>query len=349
MIAYDFFCGAGGLTRGLLDAGIEVIAGFDRDPRRQSTFESNNDAKFVLSDIRDLCPAAMALPPPAGCHGELLLAACAPCQPFSAQRKKGIDSHGEAVLLGEFGRLVEAILPAYVLVENVPGIARVPGFSTFRRFCRMLDCNRYHRITQVVNAKHYGVAQNRRRLLLLAARGRIPSLPAPSHGPARQPFRTVRQSIALFPPIPAGGEAPDFPNHVAAAVSDLNLERLRSTPHDGGDRRSWPARLRLPCHSGGYRGHTDVYGRMYWDRPAPALTGRCYSISNGRYGHPEQDRAVSLREAAALQSFPDQYRFFGTKTDIAQQVGNAVPVRLAEALGRHILCLHQREACCRAA
>ena len=349
MIAYDFFCGAGGLTRGLLDAGIEVVAGFDRDPQRQSTYEHNNPpAKFVLSDIRDLCPAIMALPPPAVRHRELLLAACAPCQPFSAHRKQGIGSRGEAVLLGEFGRLVEVILPAYVLVENVPGIARVPGFSTFRRFCRMLDCNSYQRITQIVDAKHYGVAQNRRRLVLLAARDRVPSLPVPTHGSARQPYRTVRQSIARFPSIPAGGDAPEIPNHVAAAVSALNLERLRSTPHDGGDRRSWPARLRLPCHSGGYSGHTDVYGRMFWDRPAPALTGRCCSVSNGRYGHPEQDRAISLREAAAIQSFPDQYRFFGTRTDIAQQVGNAVPVRLAECLGRHILSL-QREAYLKAA
>ena len=135
---------AGGLTRGLLDAGIEVVTGFARDPQRQATCERNNrPAKFDLPAIRDLCPAAMALPPPAVRHGEFLLAACATCQPFGAQRKKSIGSHGEAVLLGEFGRLVATILPAYVLVEHVPGIARVPSFSTFRRFCRTLDCHRY--------------------------------------------------------------------------------------------------------------------------------------------------------------------------------------------------------------
>ena len=171
---------------------------------------------------------------------------------------------------------------------------------------------------------------------------------APSHGPGKQQFRTVRQSIARFPPIPAGGGDPEVLNHVAASVSDLNLQRLQATPHDGGDRRSWPAHLRLQCHSGGYGGHTEVYGRMFWDRPAPALTGRCYSVSNGRYGHPDQDRAISLREAAAIQSFPDRYRFFGSNTDIAKQVGNAVPVRFAECLGRHILFL-QRESYLRAA
>jgi len=348
MIAYDFFCGAGGLTRGLLNVGIEVKAGFDWDPKRQCTYEHNNpNVDFVLTDIHDLRPGAMALPSPAICQNDLLLAACAPCQPFSAQRK-GTGPRDEAVLLGEFGRLVDAILPAYVLVENVPGIARVKGFSTFRRFCRMLDSNHYKRITRVLDAKHFGVAQNRRRLVLFAARHRTPSMPAPSHGLGKQQFRTVRQSIARFPPIPAGGGDPEFLNHVAASVSDLNLQRLQSTPHDGGDRRSWPAHLRLQCHSGGYGGHTDVYGRMFWDRPAPALTGRCYSVSNGRYGHPDQDRAISLREAAAIQSFPDRYRFFGSNTDIAKQVGNAVPVRFAECLGRHILFL-QRESYLRAA
>ena len=153
------------------------------------------------------------------------------------------------MLLGEFGRLVEAILPAYVLVENVRGIARVPSFSTFRRFCRMLDCNRYQRMTRLVDAKDFGVARNRRRRVPLAARDRLPSLPVPTHGSARQPYGTVRQSIARFPPIPVGGDAPEIPNHVAAGVSALNLERLRSPLHDGGDRRSWPARLGLPCRA----------------------------------------------------------------------------------------------------
>ena len=211
-IASDSFCGAGGLTRGRLDAGIEVVAGFDRDSQRQTTYERNNPpAKFVLSNIRDLCPAAMALPPPAVRHSELLLAACAPWQPCSAQRKQSIGSRDEAVLLGEFGRLVEAILPAYVVVENVPGIARVPGFSTFRRFCRMLDCNRYQGVTRVMDAKDFGVARNRRRRVPLAARYRLPSLPVPTHGSARQPYGTVRQSIARFPPIPVGGDAPETP------------------------------------------------------------------------------------------------------------------------------------------
>lgn len=337
MKAWDFFCGAGGLTRGLLDAGIEVIAGFDCDERCHSTYEYNNPGvRFVKSDIRKLEPKDLGLGRRAGRCDKVLFAGCAPCQSFSSQRK-GNARRRDATLLGEFGRLVEAVLPEWVLIENVPGIARVPGYSAFRRFRRMLDSNDYGYDVRFLDAKRYGAPQNRRRLILLATRRRQPSLPDPEYGERLRPFKTVRHAISHFPAIAAGERDPKVPNHVAASVTELNLERLRVTPHDGGDRRSWPERLRLACHKGNYEGHTDVYGRMRWDSPAPALTGRCHSISNGRYGHPKQDRAISLREAAALQSFPDGYEFFGSNTHIAMQIGNAVPVRLAERIGKRIL------------
>ncbi len=341
MKAYDFFCGSGGLTRGLLDAGIEVIAGFDWDDRCRSTYEHNNPrVEFVKADLREIGPKNLSLKL-GGRYDDILFAGCAPCQPFSSQRK-GVKQQHDATLLGEFGRLVEAVLPGYVLIENVPGIARVPGFSIFRRFLKMLEANGYTYAANVLDAKHYGVPQNRRRLILLATKHRFTSLPEPKYGKRRRPFRTVRQAISHFPVIGAGECHPEVPNHVAAAITCLNLERIRMTPHDGGDRRSWPTHLRLKCHVGDYEGHTDVYGRMRWDRPAPALTGRCHSISNGRYGHPEQDRAISLREAAALQSFPDRYVFYGSNKDVAMQIGNAVPVRLAERIGSHILQLRRR-------
>ena len=337
MKAYDFFCGAGGLTRGLLDAGIEVIAGFDYDERCRSTYEHNNPGvRFVQADIGEVGPKELDLKYRLERYDDVLFAGCAPCQPFSSQRKRN-GQRRDATLLGEFGRLVEAILPKYVLIENVPGIVKVPGFSIFHRFLRMLDANGYRHVFDVLNAKHYGVPQNRRRLVLLATRHRQPRLPTPKFGKRLRPFRTVRQAISHFPVIAAGECDPEIPNHVAASITKLNLERLRLTPYDGGDRRAWPEHLRLECHIGDYKGHTDVYGRMRWDCPAPALTGRCHSISNGRYGHPEQDRAISLREAAALQSFPDGYEFFGSNKHIAMQIGNAVPVRLAEQIGKHIL------------
>ena len=337
VIAYDFFCGAGGLTRGLLDAGIQVVAGFDCDKGCRATYEHNNrGVRFVLADLKETDLVTLPVPLDSGQNEEVIFAACAPCQPFSPQHRGGAD-RSRATLLGAFGRLVGRFQPSYVLVENVPGIVRVPGFSTFRRFCRTLDDNDYTHVLDVLDAKQFGVAQNRRRLVLIASKHGRPSLPRPTHGTDLHPFKTVRQSISRFPAIVAGERDSDIPNHEAASISPLNLERLRHTPSDGGGRRAWPMRLRLQCHQGRHKGHTDVYGRMCWDSPAPALTSRCNSISNGRYGHPDQDRAISLREAAAIQSFPDGYEFFGGSTDIAKQIGNAVPVRLAKQLGKHIM------------
>ena len=337
MKALDFFCGAGGLTRGLIDAGIDVVAGYDRDEGCRLSYESNNPgSRFVHADIREVGPGDLAIRPGSHSYDDVLFAGCAPCQPFSQQRK-GEPRRRDATLLAEFGRLIEAALPAYVLMENVPGLAHVDGFSTFRRFLRRLALHGYHYVFDVLDAKCFGVPQNRRRLVLIAMKDRQPSLPAAKFGKTLRPFCTVQDAILHFPAIKSGESHPKVPNHVAAAISALNLQRLRSTPYDGGDRRSWPKRLRLECHKGDYDGHTDVYGRMALDAPAPTLTGRCNSISNGRYGHPTQDRAISLREAAALQTFPDGYEFFGFNKHIALQIGNAVPVRLAEELGRHIL------------
>ena len=338
MKAYDFFCGAGGLTRGLLDAGIEVVTGFDHDERCRATYEYNNPGvRFVQLDIREIRPQALDLKYQPGRYNGILFAGCAPCQPFSSQRK-GNGHCRDATLLGEFGRLVEAVLPEYVLIENVPGIAKVRGFSTFRRFLKMLKVYDYEYDWRFLNAKSYGIPQNRRRLVLLARRYQQTSLPEAKYGKHLRPFRTVRQAISHFPAITAGERNPHIPNHVAASITELNLQRLRMTPHDGGDWRDWPKHLLLKCHQGDYKGHTDVYGRMRWDYPAPALTSRCHSISNGRYGHPNQDRAISLREAAALQSFSDGYKFIEeSNRHIAMQIGNAVPVRLGKQIGTHIL------------
>jgi DNA (cytosine-5)-methyltransferase 1 len=337
MKAFDFFCGAGGLTRGLLDAGIHVVAGFDNDERCKNTYRHNNaDVKFIVKDIRDITIAELKRVGRVNSFKDILFAGCAPCQPFSSQRKGGKQIR-DATLLSAFGHLVEEAKPGWVLMENVPGIARVAGNSTFRRFVGLLKSNKYNVCYAVLDAKSYGVPQNRRRIVLIAARDAMPSLPKPKYGPSLRPFKTTQNAIAHFPVLRAGEYHSNIPNHVAAAITAKNIERLMHTPRDGGDRRSWPEDLRLTCHTKDYGGHTDVYGRMAWNAPAPTLTGRCRSISNGRYGHPEQDRAISLREAAALQSFPDGYVFFGSNTHIGLQIGNAVPVKLAEELGKHIL------------
>lgn len=346
MRAIDCFCGAGGLTRGLLDAGVEVVAGLDADGRCKETYESNNrPARFYEQDICQVTGLDVWRLLGSRRTGDLLIAGCAPCQPFSKHRKRATDKSGtvcrmrdpDATLLGAFARLVEVIKPGQVLIENVPGIAKVEGFSTYRRFVRMLKANSYRIAEGVLDAKQFGVPQTRRRYVLIAIHVREASLPEREFGRGLQEYATVRQAIAHYPPIQAGERHPFVPNHEAAAISAINLLRLRSTPPDGGDRRSWPAGLELECHKRDHDGHTDVYGRMAWDQPAPTLTGRCNSISNGRYGHPCQDRAISLREAASLQTFSDAYVFRGTHQQIARQIGNAVPVKFGEALGRHLL------------
>ena len=285
------------------------------------------DLKSVTAD--DIRALASGTP-----SRELLLAGCAPCPAFSKHRHgRGLKERSDGTLLLEFGRLVRALRPRAVLMENVPGVASVPGFSSLRRFLETLrDCG-YEPGHGVLNARDFGVPQYRRRYVLLAVR----EAPIPLPSPALSGECTVRDAIGHFPKLEAGEAHPLIPNHRAAGLSPLNLKRIRATPSDGGDRRDWPRRLALSCHQRPGVGFSDVYGRMWWDRAAPTLTCQCASLGSGRFGHPEQHRAISLREAAALQSFPDDYEFFGTANRVARWIGNAVPVSLAEALGTALL------------
>lgn len=341
MFALDFFCGAGGLTRGLINAGIRVVAGIDVNAGCKRTYEDNNRGSvFIPADLArvradDLARYITDVP-----RDELIFAGCAPCQPFSKQRRE--VSRSGSNLLRHFSRLVAEFLPAYVVIENVPGIAKVKGNSTYRRFLRSLAELGYQFEDGCLNAKWFGVPQTRNRWVVIASRLGAPSLPERTHGPGLREYATVRSAIHGLPRLEAGEESIAVPNHRAAAISPINIERLRKTPPDGGGRTAWPEELVLECHRGEYKGHSDVYGRMRWNAPAPTLTCRCFSISNGRYGHPEQNRAISLREAASLQSFPDNYVFHGvSQAAIGAQIGNAVPVKMGEALGAVIMRLHQ--------
>jgi DNA (cytosine-5)-methyltransferase 1 len=177
---------------------------------------------------------------------------------------------------------------------------------------------------------------------MLASRLGEVTFPSRTHGPGRRAYRTVRDAIGMTPPLGAGESDDALLNHRAAGLSPLNLRRIRST-REGGGREDWPPDLYPDCHRDGYEGHTDVYGRLRWDAPASGLTTRCISYSNGRFGHPDQDRALSVREAARLQSFPDTFEFVGSLNSMARQVGNAVPVHLARRFGRYLLHLAVEE------
>lgn len=337
MRAIDFFCGGGGMTRGLLDAGIHVLAGVDICPDYQKTYEENNKNRYLAKSISDITEDdILQLIPDIYSADDVLFVGCAPCQPFSKQRNSP-EEHKDRKLLVEFGNLIARFKPAYVAVENVPGI-KGKGIDVFQQFLNILENGAYQYNYAVLNAKDFGVPQNRKRLVLIASRVAEVALPEPLFNGQERPYKTVADAIRDYPAIQAGQEHASIPNHKATALSQKNLERIRATTHDGGSRTEWPNDLVLKCHKDRKSGHSDVYGRMAWNCVSPTLTSKCCSLSNGRFGHPEQDRAISFREAAALQSFSDSYVFYG-KSDsvIARQIGNAVPVLLAKAIGKTVL------------
>ncbi|MDI9683242.1 DNA cytosine methyltransferase [Burkholderia cenocepacia] len=340
---FDFFSGCGGTACGFSKAGLDVVFGMDIDPDAAATFKLNlPTVYFHEGDIRDLSSDALA--PLVGKRTDpLLFSGCAPCQPFSKQNRQRKDSDPRRNLLSEFSRFVEAWLPEYVFIENVPGMQKVStADGPLKAFVRMLTAHGYHVDIGVLPALWFGVPQTRERLVLLASRIGAISLPKATHGSASRPFTAVSDWIANLPPLAAGEKDPKDPDHQAAQLSEINLRRIMSTP-EGGGRQHWPTDLWLPCHKD-HAGHTDVYGRLAWAKPAAGLTTRCISYSNGRFGHPEQHRAISVREAACLQTFPRRYRFVGSLVSRARQIGNAVPPKMARAIGAHIRKFNERMA-----
>ena len=330
---FDFFSGCGGTSTGFARAGMEVVFGLDNDPDAAATFRANvKGATFIENDIREVKTDVLA-PLLRGKGYKTLFSCCAPCQPFSRQSRAKTKGDPRRSLLLEFGRFVRRWKPDYIFVENVPGLQRVDGQAgPLSEFTVLLSRIGYSFDIKVVPALAFGVPQKRERLILMAAKTGDLKIPSPTHGTARRPVSTVRDWIGGLPPLRAGEADPSDPDHRAMALSAINLKRIAATP-EGGGRGGWPESLRLDCHQR-FDGHTDVYGRLAWDRPAAGLTTRCISYSNGRFGHPTEDRAISVREAACLQTFPRRYKFFGTLTSKAMQVGNAVPPLMARAIGR---------------
>jgi DNA (cytosine-5)-methyltransferase 1 len=329
--AIDFFCGAGGLTRGLLDAGIEVGVGVDNDDRLRKTYEHNNaPSKFECADIATV--SIDDLRTRAGIEdGDLVLyAACTPCQPFSTlNQRRGVDDRKDLLL--QFAELVRECPPDFVLVENVPGLGNAYGSEVYAKFLAALDdAGLAFRDSRKLDAQEYSVPQIRKRFLLIASRHDEISLPEPdSCGP-----RTVREAFAHLPRPEADG-AP--PNHVARLPKEHHLQILRAVPADGGSRSDVKdVSILLECHRRKPNVHRDVFGRMWWDRPSPTLTCRCTDVYCGRFAHPKEHRGLTLREAAALQTFRDDYEFYGSFFHVATQIGNAVPVRLAQRVGETV-------------
>lgn len=330
--AIDLFCGVGGLTKGLEKSGIDVKLGVDIDPACEYPYEANNGAAFLLKSVADL--DADDLVSNVRGAGYTLLAGCAPCQPFSSYQQKLGPSDERWHLLGHFGRLAKELDPDFITMENVPNLARQ---SVFKKFVAQLEALDFHVTYEVVNCAEFGVPQQRQRLVLLASKlGPIALLRTKAKP------KTVRQAIGDLPPIDAGEAYDSDPLHQASELSELNMRRIRASV-PGGTWRDWKKELVADCHKRETgKTYPSVYGRMKWDEPAPTMTTQYFGFGNGRFGHPEQDRAISLREGAILQSFPKSYKFVRSgepiycKT-IGRLIGNAVPVKLAEAIGKSIV------------
>jgi DNA (cytosine-5)-methyltransferase 1 len=329
----DLFCGAGGLTHGLNTENIPVIAGIDVDENCRYPFEANNGGLFLKRDVGSL--SSSDLNELFGGADVRVLAGCAPCQPFStySQRYKTVGTP-RWNLLYQFGQFVKDLRPEIVTMENVSSVSR---HAVYDDFLATLHENGYQVFHGVVDCSNYGLPQSRRRTVLLASRlGPIGLLPKTHKTP-----RTVRQALAKSPVIEAGETHPKDALHIAASLSPLNLERIVASK-PGGTWRDWPEHLISPCHqkkSG--KSYPSVYGRMSWDEPSPTLTTQFFGFGNGRFGHPEQDRAISLREGAVLQGFPKSYAFIQKDQPVhfkvlGRLIGNAVPVTLGRVIGRSI-------------
>jgi DNA (cytosine-5)-methyltransferase 1 len=333
----DLFCGIGGLTHGMQNEGLEVVAGIDNDPKCEYGYTKNNNSKYILDDISNI--DAQLIKNMYGNAKVKVLVGCAPCQPYSGLNKKK-PSKEKMQPLEKFASLVEEIRPDIVSMENVRGLAKEGKYPVFQRFIKTLKRCGYHVKFEVVNVSNYGVPQNRNRLVLLASLHGPISLIDPTHKDSKV---TVRETIYNLPSVQAGIKYADDPLHYARALSPLNMARVKATKHDGGNSKDWPEELKLDCHkkASGKTYERTVYARMRWDEPAPTMTTQCIGLGNGRFGHPEQDRAITLREAAMIQSFPADYQFFPKDQqfivrDVARFIGNAVPVRLGEVIATSI-------------
>lgn len=322
-IAIDLFSGSGGVTAGLKAADWRVLCAVDNDPIAARTYRANHPEVILIEDCIASSATTDGLAKATAGQEIDLLVVCAPCQPFSSQnRKRGNDPREQLILTAI--PLISVVQPKLIFFENVPGLASPSYRPVLAALGRQLKKLGYHMTEPLVkDAADFGVPQRRRRCIMLAAK-HTGALRAFEALKPETPRKSVYDAIARLLPLESGYAHPTDPLHRARSHSAIALSRLARIPRDGGSRKSLPPELELACHVG-TNAFPDVYGRMPWHDVAPTLTTGCTDVTKGRYAHPHQHRAITLREAARLQSFDDDYVFEGNGSDIARQIGNAVP------------------------
>lgn len=343
MNAIDLFCGGGGLTVGLKRAGFTVHSAVEIDSTALATYKVNHPSvKVFRQDIRTLEGTDLVSGLPE--QNVELIAGCPPCQGFSSLTAKyhRDDPRNELVL--EMLRIIRELKPVSVMMENVPGLSRT---EIFKYFLSQLEDIGYIASYDVLQVADYGIPQSRRRLVLLAGLGFKIQIPKPTHSRNGKgdllPWKTLKDTIWDSPsPITLSesrkqGGPQNFNWHIVRDISEQNRLRLEhSSP--GESRNKLPVHLRPKCHQNVEDGFSNVYGRMTWDQPSVTVTAGCTTLSKGRFGHPEELRTISVREAAKLQTFPDDYIFDTEFMDKACSiVGNALPCNFAEIMSKACL------------
>lgn len=339
--AVDFFCGGGGMSFGMQEAGINILAGIDHEIACKQTYETNvTNSKFIHADVFELQEADLEKELQLEKDDDnLILIGCSPCQFWSIINTDKNKSQKSKSLLVEFERFVKYFNPGYVVVENVPGVLRRKKESGLESFINWLELHNYNVHFEIHNTCDFGVPQSRKRFTLIASRvGSQYVFPKK----AKQQ-KTVADVLGVqngFPKIKAGNKDSTEFLHSVANIEPITLKRLKKVAINGGDRLGFAndPELQLSCFAGKDNSFKDTFGRLWWDRPSPTITTKFYSVSNGRFVHPEENRALSLREGATLQSFPKSYKFYGSShASIARQIGNAVPPEYAKCIGLAII------------
>ncbi len=351
--AIDLFCGAGGLSTGLKKSGFRLCLGVDIDEKALKTYKCNlKRTKVLKEDIKKVTGEKITELTGINRRDNFLLAGCPPCQGFSSLGKRDANDEKNE-LVYEYIRIINELEPSFILMENVPGMSNGVGKEIFKNVVKELEEN-YHVEYATLNAADFGVPQIRKRLVLHGIRNDVYDnlgldkekqkiLPKSTHSKEKKKgyrkWVTVRKAIFDLPILGAGESYDDgiIKNHKARSLSETNIERLQEIRLHGGNREMISEELQLECHKKENVSYTDTYGIIDPDKPAPTITSGCTIISKGRYCHPTQNRGLSIREAARLQSFDDKFEFQGNMGEMSLQIGNAVPPKLAQASGKVII------------